>query len=126
MICVTVSPKIINNIIKSDQVLCAAGSIPSPLVQASGNIGGGNGTFTYKWELSADGGITWTPAGTNPTYAPPALFVQTQYRRIVFSGGCSDTSKFVIISFSQNATGGNTNADDTVCSGSKRGCYHIV
>ena len=67
----------------------------------SGNVGiingnmptGGNGSYTYQWQLSTDNGSSFNDiAGANAkfqSYVPPTLTATTIYRRIVTSGPCT-------------------------------------
>jgi hypothetical protein len=53
------------------------------------NIGAWSGlatiTYTYQWQISTDGGATWTdiPGATATTYTPPAGFAGKQVRVLV-------------------------------------------
>ncbi|MBO9204672.1 MULTISPECIES: DUF6443 domain-containing protein [Niastella] len=64
-----------------------AGAIPGKLSAGKASGGGCNGSYTYEWQQSTDG-ITFTAiAGANDlTYQPPALSVNTWYRRKVSCG----------------------------------------
>ena len=81
-------PPITNNTIAADQTICT-GVIPAIL--SGSTPAGGDGNFNYQWQLSTDNGTTWTDinAAVFPTYAPPALTVTTQYRRIVSTIACN-------------------------------------
>ncbi|HLN55081.1 MAG TPA: gliding motility-associated C-terminal domain-containing protein [Bacteroidales bacterium] len=76
-----------NNTLSGNQTICF-NSAPSQIKGAATT--GGSGTFSYRWEESFDGGLTWVAAaGTNTsadyTY-PSALTVPGKFRRVVSSG----------------------------------------
>lgn len=78
---------IANNTLSGNQTICF-NSVPSEIKGAATT--GGSGTYSYKWEESFDGGLTWVAAaGTNTsadyTY-PAALTVPGKFRRVVSSG----------------------------------------
>ena len=98
---IVVLPRITNNIVSQDQTVCyntAPNTLTGPLPD-----GGDPELVTWVWEQSTDGGATWNTApGTsnNQDYTPPALTVETAYRRIVISGEyncCIDTSAAVVV-----------------------------
>ena len=114
---VQVNPPISNNTIGAPQTACI-GSVPAQLTGAVPT--GGDGNYTYIWESSTAGSTAGFAAasGTNNTadYMPGALTQTTWYRRVVVSGGCSDTSAAVEISvaiIASNTISGN----QSVCSG---------
>ncbi|TAL74415.1 MAG: gliding motility-associated C-terminal domain-containing protein [Bacteroidetes bacterium] len=125
MITVNVLPLITNNVISAASPKVCYNTVPAQLTGAA--LAGGDGTYTYYWEQSTDGGTTWTPAsGTTNTstgsHQLPALLVDTQYRRTVKSGSsdcCSDISTPIIIGINQLPAVAITNlADTTICGGS--------
>lgn len=81
--------------ISADQTLCS-GETPA-LLNGETPVGG-NGTFTFQWEISANG-TNWSSinGATNNTYQPGALTATTYYRRRVTSGICSAVSNTVTI-----------------------------
>ena len=114
-------PAITGNNIAADQHICE-GVVPVPLTGDA--PGGGDGTYAYTWEESADG-MTFSPAtGTHTEigYAPPALTDTVYYHRVVSSSVCRDTSAMVKITVDpairnydiQTLSGGR---DTTVCAG---------
>lgn len=95
---VTVLPVISNNSIKPDKPKVCYGTIPAaPITTDLTPVSGGNGTYTYTWRQSTDG---WATDGaavgtTNPvtgSLQPPALTVETQYKRTIVSGGFTCSS----------------------------------
>ena len=97
---VTILPLISNNILSDPPVICKD-YIPAPLTGTA--PAGGDGTFIYMWEQSADNGITWNAAsGVNNdpsgSYQPPALGVPMKFKRKVISGAnscCTDISNII-------------------------------
>ncbi|OGX91062.1 gliding motility-associated C-terminal domain-containing protein [Hymenobacter coccineus] len=71
--------------ISANQTICT-GATPSSL-SSNTEAGGGTGTFTYQWEVSADNS-NWTAiaGATSLTYAPGPLTTTTYYRRRATSG----------------------------------------
>ena len=65
---------------------------------------GGSGAYTYLWQSSTTSSTTGfvNAAGTNngQNYAPGNLTQTTWYRRIVYSGSCSNTSSVIQITVS--------------------------
>ena len=99
---VTVLPTIGNNTLNTPAVICK-GYIPALLTGATPT--GGDGTYNYLWEESADNGTSWSVAtGVNNdpsgNYQPPALSIPMKYKRKVISGAnncCSDISNIIEI-----------------------------
>ena len=117
---ITVRPPIANNTIDADQTICS-GDTPAALA-GSQPTGGQAGSYSYFWEQSTTGGAPWSVAvGTNnlKNYSPPAVAVDTWYRRRVESAECSGAQanysasvKITIAAVPNPATAG---PDDTVC-----------
>ncbi len=93
---VTFNPVIASNTISGAQTVCA-GVAPSQLTGSAPT--GGSGAYTYLWEsstISATAGFSAaTGTNTNSNYSPGALQQTTWFRRVVTSGGCSNTSTAV-------------------------------
>ncbi|MBP9151712.1 MAG: SprB repeat-containing protein, partial [Flavobacteriales bacterium] len=89
---VTVSPVITNN------TLTCATPNSNCLNLNPGNIvgstpAGGNGTYSYQWQVSSDNSAWVNIASANgQSYDPPTITTTTYYRRVVTSGGCSSIS----------------------------------
>lgn len=114
---VIVNPSITNNTITADETICAGGT--AAIINGA-NAAGGNGTFTYQWQQSTDGGTTWTDiaGATAPTYDPQSPSATTQYRRIAYSGLCTDTSNIVTVTVQPGISNFNIAASQTtVCEG---------
>lgn len=117
VITVRVSAAITGNTISGDQNICA-NTVPAAL-NGTGNVSGGTGGFIYQWQSSIDGGTTWTNinAANGTSYSPNALSATRQYRRIVNSTPCSDTSNIVTITV-QGALGNyNIASSQIICEG---------
>jgi gliding motility-associated-like protein len=98
-----VLPLISNNIITGDASVCK--NLAPGLVKGAELSGGaGSGSYTFLWQKSADGGLTWTAAtavNNAADYQPPALSIPAKYRRFVTSGlknTCQSTSNVYDIS----------------------------
>jgi gliding motility-associated-like protein len=117
VVTVTVIPSIANNTLTADQQICA-GNAPAAFTASTPT--GGSGTYTYQWQQSTDGGATWTniPTGTSANYTPGALTATTQYRRVITSGLCSNTSNAIVITVLTTITNFNISASQTICEGS--------
>lgn len=71
---------------------------------------GGNGQYTYQWQISDDNqNFSDIPEATSANYDPSTVSANTWYRRIVRSGDCSSTSSSCGINISgQNQISNNT------------------
>lgn len=104
-----------NNLIISDQTICA-GVTPS---QLSGSVPtGGGGAPSFTWEFS-NNAITWNAAGGNSQdFTPPVPGGTIYYRRIVSDGPCpTSTSNTVTIVVDQNISNNLIGNDQTICEG---------
>ncbi|WMJ75149.1 gliding motility-associated C-terminal domain-containing protein [Cytophagaceae bacterium ABcell3] len=89
--------------IEEDQEICE-GDTPEEITELT-PAEGGDGDYTYTWEMTEDNGTTWTTisGATTATYAPGALTQTTIYRRNVTSGDCGTvTSNMVEIDVTPN------------------------
>ncbi|WDZ99208.1 Ig-like domain-containing protein [Mucilaginibacter sp. SJ] len=88
---VTVQPAaaISNNVVTAPAVATFCSSADAAVITGS-TPAGGNGTYTYQWQKSADN-TTFTDitGATAKNYDPPATNITTYYRRIVTSGTCT-------------------------------------
>jgi len=114
---VVVQPSIANNSISAAQTICEGTSATA--LTGAGSPTGGSGTYTYVWESSTNGGATWnTITGANTdNYSPGSITVTTQFRRIVSSGLCSNTSNFITVTVVPAITNYNISANQTICEG---------
>jgi len=94
---ITINPAIANNNITppATTVFCAGGD---PAVITGNTPTGGNGTYTYQWQSSADN-ITFADisGAVAANYDPPLIFATTYYRRTVLSATCTQNSNVVTI-----------------------------
>lgn len=86
-ILVTVRPSLGNNRIAGPVEICI-NTAPSLITGSTPT--GGERNYTYTWELSLNGGSTWSiiPNATGKDYQPPVLTQTTSYRRIVRTALC--------------------------------------
>ena len=96
-----VSPKIANNTITADQLICE-GFSAEPL--QGGILSGGNGIFRFQWESANRENIFKNANGINDQaiYHPMNVSAKTSFRRIVSSGGCMDTSNSIVVDVRSN------------------------
>ncbi len=86
-----VYPAISNNLITGEDTICY-NTNAQPLHGVLPFPSGGNGSFNYKWEESANQ-VIWNVAGTGVNFDPAKLTNTTFYRRVVNSTAwCHDTS----------------------------------
>ena len=113
-IAVYVHQAITNNNISAPDTVCQGG-IPVPFV-SDGLPEKGIGTYTYQWQMAEGSGIFVDIEESNtPGYAPPGLNLTSDFRRIVKSGACIDTSDALKVEVFEPISG-NLIADyDTIC-----------
>lgn len=107
------------------QVTCSISPLSQTIV--SGTTGstltatanGGNGAFSYQWQISTDNS-NWSNTGTNAsTYSPGVLTATRFYRVVATSNGASATSATATISVCASATTvGSVTGPDTCMNGS--------
>ena len=105
---ITVSPIISNNTIGNFQSVCAG---QAPLALTGSVPAGGSGAYTYQWQSSIysyTAGYTSIGGATAQGYSPGSLPQTTYFRRIVNSGGCSDTSAYLEVTAFMSAPGDPT------------------
>jgi gliding motility-associated-like protein len=111
---ITVNQPIGNNIIDNSQTICT-GQAPQLLTGSAPT--GGNGSYTYQWQSSADQ-IVWSAVAGSATYQPPVLQVNTYYRRVAAGGACpahtSDDISILLLDVIGDNTIGNS---QTLCVG---------
>jgi len=115
---ITVNNPILNNLVGTNQTICASGT-PS---QLTGSLPtGGNGTsFLYSWQSSTDN-LTWaTTSGILQNFQPSAILQTTYFRRVVTSGACPpNTSANVVITLYPQIGNNSVTANQTICTGSQ-------
>nr|WP_246386638.1 PKD domain-containing protein [Rufibacter quisquiliarum] len=113
---VTVNPVIKNNTASASQAICT-GVAPVPL---RGSLPtGGDGSYSYLWEESADNSTFEPATGVNTAkdYAPSTLTQTTWYRRRINSGGCEDVSPTVQIVVNSVIANNTITGSQEICEG---------
>jgi PKD repeat protein len=108
----TITGPAVNPICQGDIPGIIIGTVPPELT-------GGNGFYTYVWEMDDNIGFTSpSTVGTNPdlNYGSQ-LFQTTWFRRIVNSGGCSDTSNVCEITVIPGIINNTISANQSICVG---------
>ena len=93
----TVIPALINSLTLANQTICEGNT---PLSFNPAPATGGDGSYTYEWQVKPAAGGTWQPAqGTNNTvgYIPPSLTDSSLFIRKVTSDICTNFSDTVQI-----------------------------
>jgi hypothetical protein len=114
---ITVSTEMTPGTIGSNQTICY-NNAPSTLNQITVPTGG-SGSYTYQWQSSSDNS-TWNniSGATSSSYSPPALTINTWYRRNVTGGSCgTGTSNTVLITVSPVLSAGTIGTEQTICYG---------
>ena len=132
VVAITVLPILTAPVVAADQTICY-NAIPAALTTTTLPTGG-NASYTYQWQSSANGTSGWTDitGATLATYAPPALTATTYYQLIATATGAQScgvmpTSNVVTITVNPLPTplvtgtdpicGGNTETYSTLDSG---------
>jgi gliding motility-associated-like protein len=88
VVIINILPTVGNNVITPPAVasFCIVGS---PATISGTTPTGGNGGYTYQWQVSTDS-LTFTdiPLATTKDYLPPVVVATTFFRRIAVSGSC--------------------------------------
>ena len=97
---ITVNSPLTANVINNPQVTTFCLNGDAGMIQGALPTGG-NGTYTYQWQLSSDD-TTWSNinGATDQSYNPGVVYSTTRYRRIVTSGSCSSESNICTITIS--------------------------
>ncbi|NVO18931.1 MAG: hypothetical protein HXX13_04490, partial [Bacteroidetes bacterium] len=118
---VTIYGPLTSGVVSSNQTICNT-EIPVTLISTT--PGGGSGTFNYQWQLSVDGGATWTnvaSGGNTLTYSPPALSATTLFRLQQTDTYCTPDqvvyTNSVTITVHSVLTPGIASANQTICNG---------
>jgi hypothetical protein len=91
---ITVQQPIGNNTIAASQVICS-GHSPAGLTGSTPT--GGDGTYTYQWQVKTTGGFSNIPGATLIDYVPGNISQNTQFKRIVTAGSaCSNSASNII------------------------------
>lgn len=90
-------PEIANNNLFSNQIICA-GMTPESIKGETPS--GGNERYTYQWQMATQAVqplFQSLVSNTQASLQPSSLQQPTWFRRIVQSGGCTDTSQSILI-----------------------------
>ncbi len=93
-----VDPVIVNNNISPTDTTICAGTETGAILD-DGPPSGGNGSYRYRWDMSPDR-VSWDTASlaaTSLDLLSRTLFDSTWFRRVVFSGACTDTLAQTIV-----------------------------
>jgi len=91
---VNVDAQFTSGSIKTDGETICNGQTPTKTIGSATDASGGDGTITYSWEISTDGGNNYTPiSGANgSSYLPTqSITTTTLYRRLANDGTCNTT-----------------------------------
>lgn len=115
---VTNNPPINQSITSTSVVVCNGQDVILTSVAAPT---GGGGTYAYQWESQVNGGA-WLPQLSDGNEETLTITLNTEgtvnFRRIVTSGGCTDTSNVYPITVRPAITGNSITADQIICNGS--------
>ncbi|MBC5993402.1 Ig-like domain-containing protein [Pontibacter cellulosilyticus] len=118
-ITLTVQPLIAGNNISGTSKYCQNATATA---LSSGTISGGNGSYTYKWEQSADNSTWGLASGTNnqASYTPSTLTGGIMYyRRIVNSGECTNISAAFAVTVTPSITTNSIAGTQNYCQGAE-------
>jgi hypothetical protein len=111
----TVFPALTGGTLSSSQVFCATGDPAVFTVSVAPT--GGDGNYTYRWEISTDD-VNYNIIGgaTSPTYDPGVLTATTYYRRRVTDGTEAIAySNSLIITVNPQLTSGSVSGNQVLC-----------
>jgi gliding motility-associated-like protein len=125
---ITVLPLITGNSISGNQTICY---LDAPEIFEGSEPEGGDGNYSYLWEVSADATFWSTAEGEadNHDYLSPALSEELSFRRIVYSGinnVCEDISNVVSVEFHPPSFAEIVETTDTVCVGTQSDISFII
>ena len=100
--------------ITSDQTICY--NITPSLLSAGTAASGGSGTYTYQWEISANG-TNWNiiTGATNDNFQPGSLVNTTFYRRNVINTCSSGYTNALTITVRPELIAGTITNSQTIC-----------
>ncbi len=116
---INVLPTISGNTISENQTICFQSA---PELFAGTEPAGGDGNYSYLWEISSMGETWNTAEGIHgeKNYLSPALSEARYIRRIALSGqnaACKDTSNLVFVGLQPLSHAEISETRDTICSG---------
>lgn len=110
---ITVIPQINQGTITPSAQNTNSGDTPASLTLAAAT--GGNGTFSYQWEMSADNGIFWSVSGaTGLNYSPDPQTQTYYYRRAATSDGVTVFSTSAVVNIYPPLTAGTISSNQTI------------
>jgi RHS repeat-associated protein len=113
---VTIRSSLSAGSIGNAQTVCYNGN-PGTLSNTS-SPSGGNGSYSYQWQIRSVGGSWSDISGTDSkTYNPPSLTSTKEYRRKVSSCGQTKSSNVVRITVRSALSAGSIGGNQTVCYG---------
>ena len=120
---IIVQPKILNNNLSNYVNSVCSGILPDEIFAVPPIPSGGDGTYSYVWEKSENGGTSWSVLSgeTGFSYKPQARSVgavtTVLYRRIVSSGiGCPDISSQASLTYLPSISN-IIEKDQAICNG---------
>lgn len=115
---VEITPTITGNTVGIDQTLCSSGASADTL-RPQASIAGGIGVYTYQWQQSSDGGVTFSniTGATAASYFPGSVNGARKFRRVVASGLCTATSNVVTVTIVAGLTNFDISANQSICAG---------
>lgn len=121
VIVISVYNQLIPGNASENQIICN-GQIPLPLTATIPTNGSGN--YSYQWQYSTDGGVTWanvTSGGNAPIYDPGQLFVTTIFRQQQTDSYCEPDqviyTNSVFVTVDDALIAGTATANQTICFG---------
>ncbi|MBS1525885.1 MAG: gliding motility-associated C-terminal domain-containing protein [Bacteroidetes bacterium] len=89
VVTITIQPPVSNNVIAAPAVATFC-SVGDPSIITGSTPAGGNGAFSYQWQMSTDNNtFSNIPGAISQNYDPPSLNVTTYFRRVVTSTTCN-------------------------------------
>ncbi|MHB1177158.1 MAG: T9SS type B sorting domain-containing protein, partial [Daejeonella sp.] len=114
VVSVTIVPALSNNKI-IPPLLSAYCQSGDPSIISGSNPAGGDGTYTYQWQSSANGSVfTDITGATSRDYNPAVLTDTIYYQRVVNSGSCTSISNKITIYITQLLKDNTISAPDLV------------
>jgi hypothetical protein len=126
-----VTPSSLGNTIAASTATSGCGSFYANYINGSYPSGGNNNTFTFQWQSSTDGVnfTNITTGGTNQHYYFPGggyVTSSTYYRRIAYSGYCSNYSNMVFYNTNGLSSPGPITGSGIICSPVSGVAYSIA
>ncbi|MFZ4521746.1 MAG: T9SS type A sorting domain-containing protein [Bacteroidales bacterium] len=113
---ISVTPSFVVGSISASQEICT-GTAPALLTGTAPT--GGDGVYTYQWQVSTDNVTFADISGENGLDYQPGVLVATTYYRQVQNGICGGplTTNTVVITVDPIFVAGSISADQTICAG---------